>query len=613
MIKKYFHWFVAVVFLALIAVGFYLLFSSRTGLEIFSPWQTISPGFVYWFAAATLVLGALIFSDISRKWLLLFFILYSLLLHAYLPLTHTLLYGADGWRHIANEAQIMEGQALVSPTLSSSSTAFTGLSIGSLHLSLGTVSYWQMWLLTILVAKISSLSLITVTAWLMPVLWSIAFPILLFYFGRVVGLPEKWSFVLVWLSALPFALQSAGSFTLPVNLSFLVWLGSLIVLAQRLSAPTKKQLWWLIGFAVVLTFGYALFAVLFWISFLSSEVVLRFCHSEASAEESLKKDKQKGSFALLRMTVCAIAVGLVMPILEIGARYSSLTTSVPFFANLKQLIGNFSAFYLADGPRPHTIATGNILFDQVPQAAFVTNFFTVWHLWLCPLAICFFGMVGYGLYQGFRKRGVVWLWLAILTTGLFLSYFISWYGLAGQHILVRRLDVVLAFLSVLFFGYGLLSLPRKNGFSWKSISIFLIIFSISIAASYSLGPATDTVTSGQYSAMQYIWNQEQGNSTHCVIAATYPLLALEAISKNTIIGGGFPIDSNFGQPELTRAFTELSTDPTAALGMLALATTKAQHCWFVLPESQTFASKPQILTGLPFKQFGEIFVWRYNG
>src|SRR3989339_216111 len=105
--------FAAVVFLLLTGYAFYLLLNSSTGQSVLSPWQTIDPQYIFVFFLSVLALGLLIFTKLKTNTIILFLILQTLLFHSYLPLTHKLIYGADGWRHIANEQRFLDGQGFL--------------------------------------------------------------------------------------------------------------------------------------------------------------------------------------------------------------------------------------------------------------------------------------------------------------------------------------------------------------------------------------------------------------------------------------------------------------------------------------------------------------------
>jgi hypothetical protein len=88
----------------------WFVYAGRTGVSLLSPWQTISSNAVYLAGASLFLLGCLLaFSNFSSRTLLGFVSAQTLAMHSYVPLSHELLYGADGWRHIASVERIMAG------------------------------------------------------------------------------------------------------------------------------------------------------------------------------------------------------------------------------------------------------------------------------------------------------------------------------------------------------------------------------------------------------------------------------------------------------------------------------------------------------------------------
>ena len=61
------------IYLLLVGYGFYLLASSKTTEIIYSPWQTINSTYIYVFFLATFILGLLIYSKLSVKFILCFY------------------------------------------------------------------------------------------------------------------------------------------------------------------------------------------------------------------------------------------------------------------------------------------------------------------------------------------------------------------------------------------------------------------------------------------------------------------------------------------------------------------------------------------------------------
>lgn len=619
------HWQIGgvVLFLSLLFAAYWLLFTSKSSESILSPWQVIHPAYIYVFFGTTLVLGFLIvFAPYPSLYpspkrggarggvalLLFFFILYSFLLHSYLPATHKLLYGADQWRHIANESQIMDGHWPAKVSLRQE-TNTTSYKLQATTFEVGDLAYSGFWVLGAGVSKASGLDLITINKWMLPILWSLLFPILMYAIGRALGWSEKVSLFAVWFSNVPFALQAAGSFTLPVNLGFLVWLGGVLLILRRIANPGRKQLIWLSLFGVLSIFNYSLFFILFWLGWVVAEVIVR-----------LRFRLRLASDAVFTVGL-VLFVGLALPVLEIITGYGNLNLNLNLFTQLKQLIGNFLGIYIASGPRPHDIATGNILFNQMPSYAFVQNVFTAWRWWIPVFALGFWVAFKAGLWVSLKKNAEH-LWLFVMTYALFISYILSRYFMVGEQVLTRRLDVVLAFLAIIVAVVGLryvvheirnrkYEIGRVAVIFPVSCFLFIIIMSISITSSYSLGPDTETVSLDEYTAMEYIWGQEKDSGHPCVIAQTYPLLALEAISKKHVVGGGFPINATFAQPEREEVLQKLDSAETIETGLvLGIKATGASSCWVV---TESDPERDRAFAGLVSEQkiFGETFVWRY--
>ena len=95
------------------------------------------------------------------------------------------------------------------------------------------------------------------------------------------------------------------------------------------------------------------------------------------------------------------------------------------------------------------------------------------------------------------------------------------------------------------------------------------------------GPDMRVVSENEYKMAEKIWSQaREGN--YCVIADTWVLLPLEAVSSRKIIGGGFPIDYQFGQRELTEIYNGLKNGPNDELIKRAYELTNAETCFVVV-------------------------------
>ena len=576
------------VYLGLVGYGFYFLMQSKTSGVISSPWQIIDSRYVWVFLAATFLLGALVlFSKVSLKTLLFFVILHSFLLHSYLPLTHNLFYGADGWRHMAAENRLLEGKGVLIPEIVGEQTFIAKSNIGVL-------SYANFWGTNVVRAKILGIDLIFLTKWFLPIAWSVIFTILLYEIGLTLGWSGRKSLFLAWGGMWPFALQAGGAFSLPVNFGFLIFVLFFLLLLKRMREPKAGQKSILFALGIGSALGYLLFFVLYWLSWGVMEVINGRASNDAARHDFVKSKK-------LIIIPSLILAPLALPALELAAKFSVWDSGVNILAQAKQFVGNLFGIYLASGPRPHEISGGNILFNQIPAAVFTPNLLTDFRWWLPVLVFGAVVFIILGIKQNW-KDGIYKFILSSFVI-LLISYFISFYFLSGEHLFSRRLDATLAILFLILVFYGLNNAKYLNYY-------LLIILSLAITASYTLGPDTMTVSSNQLEAAKYVWSLEKNINPRCVLGDTYPLLALEAVSQKEIIGGGFPIDANFGQPERVELYKQMNIAINDSLLHATADLTKADHCWFI-GETANFNKQGILNTGI-YKVFGDVAVVRYN-
>jgi hypothetical protein len=599
------HRLLTVGYVILIGTGFYLLYTSRTGASLATPWQTISSLYIYIFCLATFILGILIFySKYSTSFLLFLVVIHSCLFHSYLPLTHQLFYGADQWRHIANEQLLLHEQPIFKATLIEARQSFIQ------KLDPGSLAYKQLWGITVMLARLLKVNLVVLNAWLVPIVWSVVFPILLYSIALLIGWGRKKALFFTWLGFLPFAWAVSGSLTLPNNLSFLWWLFLVIFLLKRLREPSRNQLPWLVAGGLGALLGYTLYFILFIIAWAGVEMVLFAKH----------KTKIQRSYILLSM----LLFSLVVPFLEYVGGYSNLNLSRPLGTTFKELVKNFIGYYVVHTPGPQAdVSIGNIIFNQPPPQALITNLFTNQRIWIEAFMIFFLGSCLYGIWICFRERVTnQQLWISVMTLVLTGSYFISRYILTGGAILSRRMDSVLALflLSTAFIAweawYKKLFIPQKIKLKIISGLGIVGVFSIILSASYTLGP--DEVTSvsiDQYQAVSSIWQSEQDMTKHCIVADIYPLMALEAVSAKHITGGGFPITQNHTdttQPERDYILRELTLNPQENIWQEALKVTGAQHCWLIIGKNKLVQNEYVKNNQDHIQDFGNVIVWKYD-
>jgi hypothetical protein len=557
------------IFLLLIFFGLYFLAQSRSSGIYFTPWQTISANYIYLFFLSTLVLGGLIFSSISRRSILILIVIAFLSALAYLPMSHKLFWGADGWRHLAVLEQVKTGGTIEIENFSANGNWLE-------RLNPGLLAYSQFWGALSALNSALDVDLIVLIAWLQPLLAGIILPIILYQLGVVLNFGKRKSLFLAWLGLWPFALHSAGAFTLPVNFGLLIFLIIFLLLIKRMQAPNKYQLPALALLFVFSIFGYSLYLILFALGWIVVEKIL---YSNKHHSPKIKSALFAG------LIIFAI---LIIPAIEIFAGYARVSARLDYFSSAKQMAGNLTGFYLASGPRPHLIDTGNIFFNQAPSYAFVVNGFTQWRYWLIVFMIFSFLALIFGVRFLKRRGDGADKLIIIFSLGVFFGYIICRYFLAGDHLLSRRLEPTIAVCAIILIFSALHKLFEKKSFF---AMFFVFIFSIAITASYSLGPTSRSMSLFEYQSAQNIWQETRGAEKYCVVADTYPLLALEAISAKKIIGGGFPIDKDFGQPELGELYEKMKNDPDDEnLWARARELTGANKC-FLLAQDKIYTKE----------------------
>ncbi len=578
--------FLVFVYLGLVSFGFYLLYISKTDNLILTPWQTITPNYIYVFFATALLLVFLIMSKIKYKTVLMLLVVFSFLTHFYLPLTHQFFYGADGWRHLAVENQILSSGQIVSPNLDEGAKLLVN------KFDIGKLAYTQFWGVNLLLNKIFNFDLLNILIWLVPILSSLLLPLIFFEIAQSLRWGKRESLLFVWFTFLPFALQIVGAISLPNTFGFLTFAFLFLLILKYLKSDKNLSILLLLG--SLMLFSYSLYFVLFWL-FLGLVVLHKF------VGQKIKLGFRVG-LSLLIGSVLILADFIVG---------NSFWQGINFYESLKQVVGNFSSFYLASGPRPHDIATGNVLFNQVPGHAFVQNYFTNNMWWLVIFAVVFFAFVFIGWLKFLSYKN--YYLLSVFTCGVTLAY-LSRYLLGGENLFARRLDVMLGFLFiVLFMGgiYWLLSIFKNK----KSILICLFVFgvltsSVAMTASYALGPDIRVVDNNEYTAIKYVWREGGSSRDICVLSKTYPLLVLEALSNRQVVGGNFPIDEHFAQAEREFFYDKITKDPNQDSLNELLNFVVADDCWLVAQKDDLLMNDFVLENEDSLRRFENIIVWK---
>ena len=180
-------------------------------------------------------------------------------------------WGGDVWRHLAVENKLISGEPEL-PVLFGQGKTFRNYEITKLgNYKIPDVlvvphkySYGQLWGTSVAIAKIFDVSLLTVNKWLVPILWSVAMPILLFRIGTLLFASKRYGLWLAGLMAFPFSWQALGSLTLPVSLGYITFFFVLSLWLEYLFNKEKSQRNLALLFATFMVFGYSLHFILIW-------------------------------------------------------------------------------------------------------------------------------------------------------------------------------------------------------------------------------------------------------------------------------------------------------------------------------------------------------------
>ncbi len=612
-------WILVGAYVALWAVSAYFLWQSGSREVLFTPWYGIHEFFLPLFFLATFVLGVILFSKHKTKLVLFLIVAHSVLLHSYLPLSSNMPWGGDVWRTIAVEEKLASGDPVL-PVLFGEDVKWRGVGVVSIPEALlipNKYVYGQLWGVSVLVSHTTSIDILLLNKWLMPILWAVFLPVIFFRIGFLLFGSYRKGLVLSALSLLPFSLQVLGSLTLAVSLGHITFFFVLMLWLHYIRDGKKWQRNVVFGMAALMIFGYTLHFLLLWFLIFVTFFVKKIVH-----KTTYKMFKSSGNrfFRLVSLTVLFFVSMFFFPVIELVTNVSYVPESFGILKNLKQAVGQFSGWFYASSIRPHDILSGNIFFNHTPQLSFFSSFFTDWRWYILPVISLIWVCVIFGLFRiGKQRRKIEWMIMGVLFFVIVGGYFIGWFVLEGDRSFIRRLDGLFAFIVLVFMIQGMSFVLDRLSFVFKHqkrIAILFIIFLFSFFATtaYSSGPDMRVVSQDEFDAARFVWDTSlSDNEKYCVLGDTWMLLALEAVSFGEIVGGGFPIDYQFGQPERSVLFSEIINHPKRSVITVAHNKTGAELCSIVLPMNLVSFEKRRIITdifGEAPKQVGSILVWR---
>lgn len=595
---------------SLFFLGLLFLLQGRTGDFVLSPWQVIPRLYLYVYLLVSIVVVLLIFSRRSAKFILFIIIAHSFLLHAYLPAVYETGFGGDKWRHLASENYIMTGEVYQPSLLGKVEYAkFGPFKLPAVLISGNKTSYGQQWALTIFLSEALQIDVFWIDYWLVFLLWSLFLPLLLYQLGRLIRPGRNFRLLLAFLPALFYPLQVFGAITLPVSLGFLLFIFALYGWIYYYKKPTRGVLVFNLSLSVLMFFGYVLYFILIWEV---AVLVLVF--------KFLKNKKIKQSTRRAVKFFLAFVFVLAIPVLEVAQGFGSLKENALHFSNsfshLADAFGHLSGL-VAFLPQPSHVDQGNFLFNQT-RADHAPVSFLSFRLWPLFFTVLVWLLIILGLYclkylkQAKIAKLFAWLFAIALS-----NYVISWYWLDGNHILARRLDQTIVFYMSIFLALGIMYFLEKLKYlPWRNkILITAVILGFIATSTYASGPHLQVVTKDEYEAAKYVWQRiDKTDEYYCVVANTWPLLALEAVSGRSIIGGGFPVGFEYAQPERVKIFEKMSQHPDLNLLYWAKKITHDNVCYYMNEDrwinDRVYKETVKIL-GEPEKIIGDVYIWRF--
>ncbi len=426
-----------------------------------------------------------------------------------------------------------------------------------------------------------------------------------FSLGKVIFENKKKALFVGALCSFPFALQAIGSISVSSSFGFLTFLFAILLFFTYLQ---ERRLWQkriVFSLGVMLCFGYALYALLFWFLVAVSFLLQNYWDNK-----------------YVRAGVYLFSI-LLFPLVDSILGFSHIPSTFSLITFLKQVIGQFGGWYFARPVSNGVISSANILFSHVSKSNYIENIFSSFRWPVVGLCIFVAGCMARALWHTIKKENnTVFQVLALLFLCIAGGYIVGWYILTGDRVFVRRLDSVFAFLILIFTLYGIFTFNIEQYSATFSLQkkyvyflIALITFSFTATTIYATGPNVRVVSRDEYKASQYIFAQFLSNDTMppCVLSDTWTLLALEGVSSGNIVGGGFPIDKNFGQTQRVRLYNEFLKNPDSRITPQIASVLPVATCFVAISRDEVDPRTEErihnFLGDLVFKS-GPVLVWK---
>ncbi len=602
----------------------FLLVYSRTGEYIRTPWEVIHPLYLYCWLAIIFILGLLVFTGINLKKYLLIVILVSLLFHAYLLIPYQMGFGGDKWRHLGAEKWLMEGK-VYTPALFGEEVSYKEIGpfkIPEVFIVGNKTSYANMWGLVIALSWLSGVDIFWIDLILGLLLFSVFFPFLLLKIGGFICRKKEFLLLLIFGSFLFYPLQAYGGITIPMTFALLPFLFALIFLIKYLSDPSppeqagrergERLFFTLLFFIPLLYLNYVLYLVLF-LEMLLLAIVFK----------NIGLGMRKRIYLPL-FVFCFVLLLLFIPLLETSDQLSWFKYPFP---SKTEIIGAFKNFPIrllfsqAIFPRAYQYEQDNWLYAVTEEGLSRSAILRVlpWAFVLTPF-VWFLAILGIIRYKKLDnpKVGVIFILMLLV---IFANQLTAAYFMEGNHIFTKRLVVFNSFLFLFPLAWGVYQLSLIRFFNRRVIISFLVLSLTLVAVTvYVSGPKFQIVTADEFRAAEHVWGEMKNKPgpNYCVLANTWPLLALEAVSSRQITTGDFPYYYEYRQPERVQLFDNMNRNPSIRYLEKSLEITGATECYFMTEERWIdFEKRKKVVEQTdrilgPHQNIGKVMIWHYR-
>ena len=562
-----------IILLVVVLASFIIIDLFQTGNYLSSPWQVLPLEYLFLILVLLIIVFSLVFSK-KKVWLILVsIIIASFLMHSYL-LVYADGFGGDRWRHLGAENRILS-EMVYQPTLLTNNIwykAVLGVNIPRALIAGPKISYGFEWSLAIIVYKISHLNIFILDKYLILFLWSLFVPLVAFVLALQIRDKKNQAILASALTLIFYILQYYGSQTLPISFSALYFLFLISCFLAYLKNKQNIILAFLIFLTVLSYFGYSLAFIILIISLVWLLTI------------SLKPLKKYFIFIILSSSIFLVEI-------------------ISSFSNLKK---QFSIGEIVT----NVFVKGNFLFFEHGQ--FLPMATRYWPILSLVISLILGGILVISIFKMLKEKRAPYTFLVGLSLILFINYLLSWIFLDGLHTLTRRMNVFMVLLFIFILAYFLSNLITTKFRAY----LVAIILSLIGVLTYASGPVLEAmVTHNDALSMQYVWQQIYNNPRdNCILADTWPLLALESYSAKEIVAGNFTSDFDYNQNERVELFNNFILNPSLDILNEAINITKTKSCFVVVDYNiinQEKVYQINNLLGEP-KIFGQNLVWQFK-